>query len=29
VGWAPKIPFEQTLRDILDYWRTRSGRREG
>lgn len=21
-GWKPEIPFEQTLRDILDYWRT-------
>ncbi len=21
-GWAPQIPFEQTLRDLLDYWRT-------
>lgn len=20
-GWAPEIPFEQTLRDTLDYWR--------
>lgn len=20
-GWRPRIPFEQTLRDILDYWR--------
>src|SRR5438552_3183706 len=23
VGWRPEIPFEQTLRDILDYWRGR------
>ena len=23
VGWRPEIPFEQTLRDILDYWRQR------
>jgi GDP-4-dehydro-6-deoxy-D-mannose reductase len=23
VGWMPKIPFEQTLRDVLDYWRAR------
>jgi nucleoside-diphosphate-sugar epimerase len=22
-GWEPKIPFEQTLRDVLDYWRDR------
>ena len=20
-GWKPEIPFEQTLRDLLDYWR--------
>jgi GDP-4-dehydro-6-deoxy-D-mannose reductase len=20
-GWKPEIPFEQTLHDILDYWR--------
>jgi len=20
-GWKPEIPFEQTLRDILNYWR--------
>ncbi|HEC78577.1 MAG TPA: NAD-dependent epimerase/dehydratase family protein, partial [candidate division WOR-3 bacterium] len=20
-GWEPKIPFDQTLRDLLDYWR--------
>jgi GDP-4-dehydro-6-deoxy-D-mannose reductase len=23
VGWAAKIPFEQTLRDVLEYWRAR------
>lgn len=23
VGWEPSIPFEQTLRDILDSWRSR------
>jgi GDP-4-dehydro-6-deoxy-D-mannose reductase len=22
-GWKPDIPFEQTLRDLLDYWRCR------
>ncbi len=21
LGWRPQIPFEQTLRDLLDYWR--------
>jgi GDPmannose 4,6-dehydratase len=21
-GWEPAIPFEQTMRDLLDYWRT-------
>ena len=20
-GWEPTIPFDQTLRDTLDYWR--------
>ncbi len=24
-GWQPEIPFEQTLRDILDYWRIKIG----
>lgn len=23
LGWKPEIPFEQTLRDLLDYWRQR------
>jgi len=23
LGWAPEIPFEQTLADLLDYWRSR------
>ena len=23
VGWTPQIPIEQTLGDLLDYWRTR------
>jgi GDP-4-dehydro-6-deoxy-D-mannose reductase len=27
VGWQPEIPFEQTLRDILEHWRGRVGRR--
>ena len=22
-GWTPEVPFEQTMRDLLDYWRTR------
>ncbi len=22
-GWAPKIPFEKTMADLLDYWRAR------
>jgi GDP-mannose 4,6-dehydratase len=22
-GWTPKIPFEATMRDLLDYWRQR------
>lgn len=22
-GWKPEIPFEQTLKDLLDYWRSR------
>jgi GDPmannose 4,6-dehydratase len=22
-GWTPKIPFEETMRDLLDYWRQR------
>jgi len=22
-GWAPEIPFEQTMRDLLQYWRDR------
>ena len=27
-GWEPVIPFEQTMADLLDYWRTqvRKGR---
>jgi GDP-4-dehydro-6-deoxy-D-mannose reductase len=29
-GWEPQIPFEQTLRDLLDYWRDRiNSSREG
>lgn len=28
-GWSPRIPFERTMQDLLDYWRdaVRSGRR--
>lgn len=22
-GWAPEIPFEKTMQDLLDYWRSR------
>ena len=22
-GWSPEIPFEQTMQDLLDYWRSR------
>ena len=27
-GWAPRLPVEQTMADLLDYWRdrVRSGR---
>lgn len=27
-GWAPQIPFRQTLQDLLDYWRDRVGKTE-
>ncbi|WP_319582630.1 GDP-mannose 4,6-dehydratase [uncultured Pseudodesulfovibrio sp.] len=27
-GWEPAIPFEQTMRDLLDYWRDRVARGE-
>jgi GDP-4-dehydro-6-deoxy-D-mannose reductase len=27
-GWEPGIPFEQTLRDTLDYWRERVAKEE-
>jgi GDP-4-dehydro-6-deoxy-D-mannose reductase len=23
IGWAPSIPFDKTIRDLLDYWRER------
>ena len=26
-GWEPKIPLEQSLREILDYWRAKVGRK--
>ena len=22
-GWEPEIPYEKTMRDLLDYWRER------
>jgi GDP-4-dehydro-6-deoxy-D-mannose reductase len=25
LGWLPEIPLEQTLDDLLSYWRARSG----
>jgi GDP-4-dehydro-6-deoxy-D-mannose reductase len=25
-GWEPRIPFEQTLTDLLEYWRARVGK---
>lgn len=25
LGWRPKIPFEQTVSDVLDYWRAQHG----
>ncbi len=27
-GWEPVIPFEKTMRDLLDYWRARVGKGE-
>jgi GDP-4-dehydro-6-deoxy-D-mannose reductase len=27
-GWEPRIPFEQTLNDLLDYWRQTLARRQ-
>ena len=29
LGWKPRIPFEQTLRDLLAYWRERARRGSG
>lgn len=26
LGWLPRIPFDQTARDLLEYWRNRIGR---
>jgi GDP-4-dehydro-6-deoxy-D-mannose reductase len=28
-GWEPRIPFDQTLSDVLDFWRARLGRAGG
>jgi GDP-4-dehydro-6-deoxy-D-mannose reductase len=25
-GWEPQIPFETTMRDLLDYWREQLAR---
>ncbi len=25
-GWEPKIPFEKTMKDLLNYWRDRLGK---
>ena len=25
-GWEPEIPYEKTMRDLLDYWRERVGK---
>lgn len=27
-GWAPRIPFDQTVQDLLDYWRDMMARRK-
>ena len=27
-GWAPRIPFDQTVQDLLDYWREVVARRK-
>jgi GDP-mannose 4,6-dehydratase len=27
-GWVPEIPFEQTMKDLLEYWRQRVGNGE-
>jgi len=27
-GWEPRIPFEQTVRDLLDYWREKLAQRK-
>lgn len=27
-GWEPRIPFDQTVRDLLDYWRGQMARRK-
>lgn len=26
-GWEPQIPFDQTLEDLLNYWRQRIARK--
>ena len=27
-GWKPEISFDKTMKDLLDYWRTRVGNGE-
>jgi GDP-4-dehydro-6-deoxy-D-mannose reductase len=27
-GWEPTIPLEQTLEDLLDFWRERVGKKQ-
>jgi GDP-4-dehydro-6-deoxy-D-mannose reductase len=29
LGWEPRVPIEQTLADILNYWREKDGLYKG